>query len=595
MCKRKKLMINDYIVKINKRYKTGISTEHSYRGDLQALLEIYGKNILVTNEPSRIDCGAPDYIITKKNIPIGYIEAKDIGASLKKVEKTEQLRRYKSSLDNLILTDYLDYWLYRNGKLVSSTAIAELKNGKVCSLSKNFEDFENLLEDFFSHVGQTIKTAANLAEMMAGKARMMQSVIDKALMSDRQNEQNSSLKDQMTAFKKILLHDINPSEFADIYAQTIAYGMFAARLNDQTLEDFSRQEAAELIPKTNPFLRRLFGYIAGPDIDDRITWIVDALADIFRAADVAAILKNFGNPAQMSDPMIHFYETFIAKYNPKLRKSRGIWHTPEPVANYIVRAVDDILKNEFDLPQGLADATKTKIKVNIKGRNRKIEKQVHKVQILDPATGTGTFLAEIIKKIYQKFEGQQGIWSNYVEEHLIPRLNGFEILMASYAMAHLKLDLLLKETGFKPKNQNRFRVFLTNSLEKVNPYTGTIFATWLSNEATEANFIKRDTPVMVVIGNPPYSVSSHNKSDWIEKLMKDYKKGLNEKNINPLSNDYIKFIRCAEYFVERNGVGVIAFISNNSFIDGLIHRKMREHLLRNYTKIYILDLHGSNT
>src|SRR5699024_7433265 len=310
---------------------------------------------------------------------------------------------------------------------------------------------------------------------------------------------------------------------------TIAYGMFAARLHDPSLKTFSRHEAAALIPKTNPFLRKLFQYIAGYDLDDRIVWVVDALADIFRATDVSALLKDFGKNTQQNDPIIHFYETFLAEFDPALRKSRGVWYTPEPVVNFIVRAVDDILKDEFGLKDGLADTSKTTVKVNTDQPDkrsatgyRQEEKEVHKVQILDPAAGTGTFLAEVVKQIHRRFEGQQGIWPNYVENHLIPRLNGFEILMASYAMAHLKLDLLLRETGYTRESNQRFRVYLTNSLEEHHPDTGTLFAGWLSSEANEANHIKRDTPVMVVLGNPPYSVSSSNKSEWIEELLVDY-------------------------------------------------------------------------
>ena len=303
------------------------------------------------------------------------------------------------------------------------------------------------------------------------------------------------------------------------------YGMFAARLHDATLDTFSRQEAAELIPKSNPFLRKLFQYIAGYDLDDRIKWVVDDLVQIFLACNVMEILKDYGKSTQMEDPIIHFYEDFLSEYDPKLRKARGVWYTPQPVVNFIVRAVDDILKKEFGLAQGLADTSKTTIKVNTQTPDKRsptgykqVEQEVHKVQILDPATGTGTFLAEVIKHIHTKFEGQQGIWGNYVENHLIPRLNGFELLMASYAMAHLKLDLLLNETGYKPTSDQRLRVYLTNSLEEHHQDTGTLFANWLSTEANEANRIKRDTPVMVIIGNPPYSVSSSNKGEWIESL-----------------------------------------------------------------------------
>jgi len=586
--------LDQYIDNINQKFKAGNATEHTFRGVLEQLIESIVPTIKATNEPKRQSCGAPDYILTKKDIPVGFIEAKDIGdkdlEGAKKTGNKEQFDRYKASLNNLIFTDYVDFHLYREGQFVTKIAIGEVTEKGIKPKTENFDRFENLIKDFCTHIGQTIKSSKKLAEMMAGKARLLSEVIEKALTSDESNSEDSTLKDQMHAFKQILIHDITPKGFADVYAQTIAYGMFAARLHDPSLATFSRQEAYELIPKSNPFLKKLFGYIAGLDVDDRIKWIVDDLVNIFLACNVDEILKNYGKSTKMEDPIIHFYETFLSEYDPKLRKARGVWYTPAPVVNFIVRAVDDILKTEFDLPQGLADTSKTKIKVDIQGK--KIEQEVHKVQILDPATGTGTFLAEVIKHVYKKFEGQQGIWSNYVETHLLPRLNGFELLMASYAMAHLKLDLLLTETGYKPTKDQRFRVYLTNSLEEYHQDTGTLFANWLSTEANEANHIKRDTPVMCIIGNPPYSVSSTNKGEWIQNLIADYKKDLNERKIN-LDDDYIKFIRYGQHYIDKNGSGILAYISNNSFIDGITHRQMRKSLLESFDKIYILDLHGS--
>ncbi|MBD3630498.1 type ISP restriction/modification enzyme [Cyclobacterium sp.] len=595
--------LSEYLGNIDKRYRQGNATEHTFRGDLQQLLESLSPSISATNEPKRQKCGAPDYILTKKDIPVGFIEAKDIGDKdldgAKKTGNKEQFDRYKASLNNLIFTDYINFHLYREGEFTTKIAIGEITEKGINPLPENFAAFENLIKDFSSHVGQTIKSSKKLAEMMAGKARLLSDIIGNALTSDEANQEDSTLKDQMKAFKQILIHDITPQGFADVYAQTIAYGMFAARLHDPTLGTFTRQEAAELIPKSNPFLRKLFGYIAGPDIDDRIKWVVDSLADIFLACNVENILKNYGKSTKMEDPIIHFYETFLTEYDPKLRKSRGVWYTPQPVVDFIVRAVDDILKSEFDLPQGLADTSKTTIKVNTQTEDRRsatgykqVEQEVHRVQILDPATGTGTFLAEVVKHIHKKFTGQEGIWSNYVERHLIPRLNGFELLMASYAMAHLKLDLLLTETGYKPTSNQRLRVYLTNSLEEYHQDTGTLFASWLSAEANDANHVKRDTPVMCVIGNPPYSVSSSNKSEWIQNLIGDYKIGLNERKIN-LDDDYIKFIRYGQYYIDKNGSGILAYISNNSFIDGITHRQMRRSILKSFDKIYIVDLHGS--
>ena len=592
------MKLEQYIDNINAKYKLGNATEHTFRGLLEQLLESIVPEIRATNEPKRQQCGAPDYIITKKEIPVGFIEAKDIGdkdlSGIKKTGNKEQFDRYKNSLNNLIFTDYIDFHLYIDGIFVTKIAIAEIQNGTIVPLSDNFTTFTNLIKDFCQHIGQTIKNSKKLAEMMAGKARLLSDVIELSLVSDENNSQDSTLKDQMNAFKEILIHDITPKGFADVYAQTIAYGMFAARLHDPTLPTFSRQEASELIPKSNPFLRKLFGYIAGPDLDDRIKWIVDSLVEIFLACNVEEILKNYGKSTKMEDPIIHFYETFLSEYDPKLRKARGVWYTPKPVVNFIIRAVDDILKTEFDLPQGLADNSKTKIKINQQGRT--IEQEVHKVQILDPATGTGTFLAEVVKHIHAKFKGQQGVWSNYVETHLLPRLNGFELLMASYAMAHLQMDLLLTETGFKPTKDQRFKIYLTNSLEESHPDTGTLFANWLSSEANEANFIKRDTPVMCIVGNPPYSGISTNNGEWITKLIDDYKyvNGIhfNERK-HWLNDDYVKFIRFGQHFIERNGSGVLAFINPHGFLDNPTFRGMRWNLLKTYDKIYTIDLHGN--
>jgi predicted helicase len=594
-----------YLDKVNQRYQTGIATEHSYRGDLQGLLETLLPDILVTNEPTRIQCGAPDYILTRNGLDIGWIEAKDIGKALDSKEFKSQFDRYRAALPNLIITDYLQFDFYRVGEKVASIKLAQLVNNNLQALPDNFAQFLNLIKDFALYVSQTISSASLLSKLMAAKARLLANVIENALNSDEENAADSSLKEQFAAFKAILLHEIKPSEFADIYAQTIAYGMFAARLHHDEAETFSRIEAANKISLSNPFLRKLFQYIAGFDLDARIVWIVNALADIFRAVDAKRVMQNFGNSTQQTDPIIHFYETFLAEYDPKLRKSRGVWYTPEPVVDFIVRAVDEILKTQFHLKDGLADTGKTSIEVEekvLKGRGKtkftaleKQQREVHKVQILDPATGTGTFLAAIVKFIYEnEFQTMQGVWSSYVENDLIPRLNGFEILMASYAMAHLKLDLLLTETGYQPQQPQRFNIYLTNSLEEHHPDTQSLFATWLSQEANEANHIKRDTPVMVVMGNPPYSVSSSNKGEWISALLQDYKKDLNEKNIQPLSDDYIKFIRYGSYFIEKNGAGILAYISNNSFIDGVIHRQMRKALLETFDSIYILDLHGNS-
>jgi predicted helicase len=629
------MTIQQYIDKINTLYKTGNAREHSYRGDLQNLIMAILRDVLVTNEPARVDCGAPDYVLTRKDVPVGYIEAKDIGVDLGSKTLKEQFDRYKSGLSNLIFTDYLDFHFYKDGELVTKIAIARLQfpssggvaegrggaTAQIVPIPENFDQFNQLIKNFAKTISQTIKSPTKLAQMMAGKARLMADIIEKSLNHDDQEGKRSQLKAQMLSFQQMLIHDIDNKAFSDIYAQTIAYGMFAARYHDPTLPTFSRMEAAELIPKSNPFLRKLFQDIAGFDLDTRLTWIVDELVTIFLSSDVATIMKNFGKSTKQEDPVVHFYETFLGEYNPALRKARGVWYTPQPVVNFIVRAVDDILKTEFNLPQGLADTSKTKIKKKTvtqtgTGANSKIKEveteiEVHKVQILDPATGTGTFLAEVVKHIHKKFEGQQGIWSKYVTNDLIPRLNGFELLMASYAMAHLKMDMLLTETGYKPTTppdghpskggeSQRLKIFLTNSLEEAHPDTQTLFSSWLSDEADQANTIKRDAPVMVVIGNPPYSGESANKGEWIMNLMEDYKKEpggkekLKERNPKWINDDYVKFIRFSSHLIEKNGEGILAFINPHGYLDNPTFRGMRWHLMKTFDKIYTIDLHGNS-
>ena len=596
----------EYTKELNAQYSTGKATEHSYRPALKELLQSLIPKLTVVNEPSRYEFGAPDYILLYKDTPIAFIEAKDFAKTndlAGRKENKEQFDRYKQSLDNIIFTDYLDFWLYRNGEFVDSVRLAELRGDKIVLVNENEAKFVALIEHLANAQPQKITSSKKLAEIMAGKARLLADVISQLLAKDI--EEQSDIYSQMQAFKEVLMHDITTEQFADIYAQTVAYGMFAARLHDPSPEDFTRQEAAALIPRTNPFLRQMFQYIAGYDLDERVAWIVDDLAEIFRVSDINKVMKGYGKRTRQTDPMIHFYENFLSAYNNKLRKNCGVYYTPQPIVSYIVRAVDEILQTEFGLADGLADTSKTKMTIlNQKAKKRDkdtYEIEAHKVQILDPATGTGTFLAEVINVIHDKMQGQQGIWQSYVENELLPRLNGFELLMASYAMAHLKLDMVLSETGYDTtKNNERLRVYLTNSLEEHHDTIGTVWANALSNEANQASHIKRDAPVMVVLGNPPYSGESNNKGKWIMSLMEDYKrepntdKPLNERNPKWINDDYCKFIRLGQSFVDKNTEGVLAYINNHSFLDNPTFRGMRWSLMQSFDKIYIIDLHGNS-
>ncbi|MBF0336768.1 MAG: N-6 DNA methylase [Nitrospirae bacterium] len=597
-------MFDKYITEINHLYRAGNATEHSYRLALQVLLTHLLKDVHVTNEPKRQKCGAPDYILTRRKIDIGYIEAKDIGVDLDRVERgskdDDQWKRYTESLDNIILTDYLEFRFFMNGQRVEQIRIAQATSSGIVPQPENFMRLKNLLADFAAFQGQTIKSAKKLAEMMARKSALMRDVFFKAVTDESTEE--CSLKDQLKAFQEVLVRYMDAAQFADVYAQTIAYGLFTARLHDNSVRDFSRSDALTLIPKSNPFLRQLFQYVTGPDLDDRVVWIVDALCEVYRAADLHEILKDFGTTTGQNDPVLHFYETFLAEYDPKLRKSRGVWYTPEPVVRFIVGAIDDVLKTHFGIKDGLADTSKINIEADgqADGKFIKVNKEVHKIQLLDVATGTGTFLAEIVKQVYARFKGQEGMWSAYVEQNLLPRLHGFELLMAPYAMCHMKLDLLLTETDYRPTNPvrpPRLSVYLTNSLEEHHNAPLLPFANWLSQEANAAGRIKREMPIMVALGNPPYKGISSNMNSWIARnKIEDYKYvdgvHFNERK-HWLNDDYVQFIRLGEHYIEKNGEGILAYITNHGYLDNPTFRGMRWHILSTFDNIYILDLHGN--
>jgi len=603
-------LISDYLRKVAETHSTSRATEHSYREHLSALLKALLPDATVTHEPKRVACGAPDYVLTRRNgLPLGYVEAKDLSARLDDDRHKEQFDRYRKALENMVFTNYLEFQLWRGDKELMRVEIAALQGNKIRRLRDNFDQFDELIKSLESHDAQTISSSHDLARRMADKARLLALVVERALAgAGPQRASTQDLGGQLAVFREYLISDLSPREFADVYAQTIAYGMFAARLHDQTAGDggdFSRRRAAELVPQSNPLLRKFFHHIAGYDIDSRIQWIVDDLADIFRATNVAELMTDFVKTNGRADPFIHFYETFLGEYDPRLRKSRGVYYTPEPVVHFIVRAVDDILKTEFRLAEGLADAAKTTVEIDTEEPDKhsrtgfkRTVKEVHKVQVLDPATGTGTFLAQVVARIYEKFARQEGRWPDYVKRDLLPRLNGFEVLMAPYAMAHLKLEMILQQTGCE-LNSERLRIFLTNSLEEYHIDNGALLASWLSTESMEANLIKKDAPVMVVLGNPPYKGESKNKGSWMANLMGDYKQEpggskLQEKNLKGLNDDYVKFIRYGQYFIDRNGEGILAYINNHSFLDNPTFRGMRWHLLRSFDKIYILDLHGNS-
>jgi predicted helicase len=592
--------ISDYLRKIEQALKAENATEHTHRPALKSLIEALRQQIIATNEPRRIECGSPDFIVTRKGVPLGYVEAKDVGVDLDRSEEGEQLTRYRASLRNLILTDYLEFRLYRNGEPVQTVRLAKLQKSGVLRREPDADvQLLSLFQAFLDAKVPSIASPRELAERMARMARLLHDLIRQAFAKEGQS---GDLHSQHEAFRRVLIADLSVDQFADMYAQTIAYGLFAARCN-HVGAGFTREQAGRDLPRTNPFLRRLFNTIAGPDLDERISWAVDDLAELLAKADIATILADFGHSTARNDPIIHFYETFLVAYDPKLRELRGVYYTPEPVVDYIVRSVDALLMRDFKLTDGFADASMVKLKrtrPSTTNKSKIVEEsyETHRVQILDPACGTGTFLHAIVAGIRQRFKGNAGMWPGYVTEHLLPRLYGFELLMAPYAIAHMKLGLQLKETGYDFGSDERLRVFLTNTLEEAHEMTGLpLFTQWLAEEAAAAGEVKKNVPIMVVIGNPPYSGHSANKGVWISGLMEEYKQSPELKKpaqAKWLSDDYVKFLRFAQWRIEQTGYGVLAFITNHMYLSNPTFLDMRASLMAGFDDLYVLDLHGSS-
>jgi predicted helicase len=581
--------IAEYVAELRKNLIHGDATEHTHRPALKALLESAGKSIIATNEPKRIACGAPDFIITRKAVPLGHVETKDIGTPLGVIEQGkgphgEQFKRYRDGLPNWVLTDYVEFRWYLAGERRLTANLGVFDGKKKFQASPHGEDELNkLLEAFFREPALTVESAKDLADRMAGMTRIVRDLIA-ATFTHGSDKDQKQLHNWLAAFKETLIPDLDEEQFSDMFAQTLSYGLFAARVHSlRSTNAFSREMAAYNLPKTNPFLRKLFAEIAGVDMPDTFGWAVDDLVALLNHANWGKVLKDFGAGKAKHDPVVHFYETFLAAYDPKMREIRGVYYTPEPVVSYIVRSIDHLLQEHFAKPKGLAD---------------------EKTLILDPAVGTATFLFSVIQQIYARFAKQKGAWDGYVGEHLLNRVFGFELLMAPYAVAHLKLGMELQETGYTFSSDQRLGIFLTNTLEEAAKKSEKLFAQWISDEANAAAEIKRTRPILVVLGNPPYSGHSANRSrddegklTFIGNLIEDYKKvdgqPLGEKNPKWLQDDYVKFIRFAQWRIERTGHGVLGFITNHGYLDNPTFRGMRQSLMQSFTSIYVCDLHGN--
>ncbi|MCD6161143.1 MAG: N-6 DNA methylase [candidate division Zixibacteria bacterium] len=599
-------MLKLYLKELFEAAQQGDATEESYYFSVKNLLDRFAdstgkKNIQITALPKKTEAGNPDFRVWdgKQHI-IGYIEAKAPSIKdLDKIEETEQLQRYLHTFPNLILTNFFEYRLYRDGVLTDKTFIARpfiIDKIKTIPPVENQEDFIKLLDKFFSFSLPAIYNSKSLAKELAKRTSFLRDEIIYYELDVKKGIESKTLNGFYNAFKQFLIGGLAKKEFADLYSQTITYGLFAART--RVNDGFNRKLAYALIPNTIGILREIFEFISLGNLPQAMEWIIDDISEILAIADVNNILHQYYSEGKGKDPVVHFYETFLSEYDPKTREKRGVYYTPEPVVSFIVRSLNSILKEHFDRTDGFASDS---------------------VTVLDPAAGTLTFLAETSKIAVEEFTAKYGDGgvADFIKEHILKKFYGFELMMAPYAIGHIKMSFLLEELGYRLRQNDRFKLYLTNTLEMENlAQTELPGISSLSEESHLAGDIKKEKPILVILGNPPYSGHSANLSEkilksyrngrevrtkiktWIGKCIDDYKyvdgKPLGEKNPKWLQDDYVKFIRFAQWKIEQAGEGVVGFITNHSYLDNPTFRGMRQSLMQSFNEMYILDLHGNS-
>jgi len=581
-------MLNSYLKRIFEVSKQGDAREESYYSGLEELIGRYAESVgkkktHVTTLPKKTEAGNPDFRIWDgQQHVIGYIEAKPpTEDNLDHIEETEQLKRYRHTFPNLILTNFFEFRLYRDGQLVERVQVARpfiVHKLKTVPPVEKTPEFLNLLEQFFAFSLPKSYTAKTLAIELAKRTRFLRDQVIAEELKEEAEKGSGHILGFYEAFQQHLISGLTKEDFADLYAQTIAYGLFAARTRSEN--GFSRKLAFDFIPPTIGILRDVFRFISMGDLPQRMEWIVDDISQVLAVADVKQILHKYFHEGKGKDPIIHFYETFLAEYDPAERERRGVYYTPEPVVSYITRSLHAILKDYFNRADGFA--TKS-------------------VTVLDPAGGTLTFPAEASKLAVVEFIEKYGSGgrSSFIEHHILKNFYAFELMMASYAVGHLKMSFLLEELGYRLKKEDRFKLYLTNTLEMEELAQSKLPGmSSLAEESRLAGKVKKETPILVILGNPPYSGHSSNIGDWISKEIKAYYqvdgKPLGEKNPKWLQDDYVKFIRFAQWKIDQAGEGVLGFITNHSYLDNPTFRGMRQSLMTSFDHIYLLDLHGNS-
>lgn len=590
-----KELLEQYLKNLIATSAHGDAREESYYKHLDELIKQYAeiqniKNIDITILPKKTDAGNPDFRIWDgKNHITGYIEAKDPSiTNLDYIEGSEQLKRYCSIFPNVILTNFYEFRLYRDGQRIGQAMIGRpiiAKKLKMPPPVINIDKFKDLLDRFFSFSLPKVQTARSLAVELAKRTRFLRDEVIAVEMEENGSKGHKQIVGFFEAFKKYLIGTLTEKQFADLYAQTITYGLFAARTRADG--EFNRRLAFDYIPHTIGILRDVFRFISLEEPPKSLQIIVDDIAEILQVADTNKILHEYYRTGKGRDPIIHFYETFLSTYDPEIRERRGVYYTPEAVVGYIVRSIHSILKSNFGLADGLAD---------------------EEVKLLDPAGGTLTFPAEAIRLAsdeYKKKYGTGGL-HRWISKHILADFHAFELMMAPYAIGHLKMGFIFDELGYKMADDERFKLYLTNTLEMEEIEQIAIPGlSSLSEESHLAGKVKKEQPVLVILGNPPYSGISANINEWTERLLKEDIDGcqsyyqmdgqpLGEKNPKWLQDDYVKFLRFAQWKIQTSGYGIVGMITNHSYLDNPTFRGMRQSLMKTFDEIYILDLHGNS-
>jgi len=587
-------MLNEYLNNLQDTINQGDAREESYYIHLERMIQAFARikiqnKIDITILPKKTEAGNPDFRIWDGGNHItGYIEAKDPSTkNLNRIEDTPQLCRYRETFPNVILTNFYEFRLYRDGEMIKKATIGRSSIAlklKTAPPVENQADFNDLFYTFFSFSLPCVRNAQSLATELAKRTRFLRDEVVSIEIADEERKGKKAITGFYEAFKKYLISTLTHQSFADLYSQTIAYGLFAARTRSEN--GFNRKLAFDYIPHTIGILKDIFRFISLGDPPKSLQVIIDDIAEILNVTDVKKILGDYFSEGKGDDPIIHFYETFLSVYDPSIRDKRGVYYTPQPVVKHIVGTVHQILKTHFDIPDGLADK---------------------KVTLLDPAGGTLTFPAEAVKIAVEEHTQKYGSGgkTNLIKNHILQNFHAFELMMAPYAIGHLKMSFLLEELGYRLQDDERFKLYLTNTLEMEDLEQIQIPGlSSLSEESHLAGMVKKDESILVILGNPPYSGISSNTNEWTERLLKQTidgatsyyqvdEKPLGEKKLW-LQDDYVKFIRFAQWKIHKAGVGVVGMITNHSYLDNPTFRGMRQSLMNTFNEIYIINLHGNS-